>query len=94
MIRGRGDETAVVVGDFNLTPYSPYFAAFARASGLQPARGAALAASTWPGMLATWGLGIPIDHVFVSSNANVVAHEVGPDLGSDHLPVAVILALP
>lgn len=93
-IRSRSDETAIVVGDFNLTPYSPYFRAFAQASGLTPARGGVLAQSTWPAPIARSWLGIPIDHAFVGADVNVVAHEIGPDLESDHLPLGVILALP
>jgi endonuclease/exonuclease/phosphatase (EEP) superfamily protein YafD len=92
-IRRRRDETAIVVGDFNLTPWSPYFRAFAQASGLRPARSSAFAPSTWPTPVAGLQLGIAIDHAFVGADASLVAHEVGPDLGSDHLPVGVVLAL-
>jgi endonuclease/exonuclease/phosphatase (EEP) superfamily protein YafD len=92
-IRGRPDETAIVVGDFNLTPYSPYFRAFAESSGLRPVRGGTLPRSTWPSILAGFGLGIPIDHTFAAADTAVVTHEIGPDLGSDHLPVEVTFAL-
>ncbi len=92
-VRSHSGESAIVVGDFNLTPYSPYFQRFSAVSGLRPARGGALASSTWPGSLAAVWLGIPIDHTFVAPDVDVFAHGVGPNLGSDHLPVEVTLAL-
>jgi endonuclease/exonuclease/phosphatase (EEP) superfamily protein YafD len=36
-------------------------------------------------------LGLPIDHVLVTPHWAVVARQVGPQLGSDHLPVLVRL---
>lgn len=76
----------VIVGDFNATPWSSAFAApqrngFVRASGLSP---------TWP---AAWAglMGLPIDQVIVSRHWAVSDHAVGPDIGSDHLPVIVTL---
>ena len=38
-------------------------------------------------------MGIPIDHVLVTPQWLVVEREVGPNLGSDHLPVIVQIAL-
>ena len=78
---------AVVAGDLNATPWSSAFAGLAerglrRASGLLP---------TWPASLRGL-LGIPVDHVLVSRHWSVVRSEVGPDLGSDHLPLLVELA--
>ena len=91
-IRSRGDERAVAVGDFNLTPYSPHFPAFARRSGLQPALPGRFPQGSWPVLFGTAAFGIPIDHAFVPADAAVIAHEIGPDLGSDHLPVTLTLA--
>jgi endonuclease/exonuclease/phosphatase (EEP) superfamily protein YafD len=47
---------------------------------------------TW--QVGFWPLALPIDHVLVSRDACVVAHEIGPDVGSDHRPLAVTLRLP
>ena len=81
-----------MIGDFNLTPFSPYFRAFADASGLRPVRAGFWPKSTWPGMLASAWLGIPIDHAFIADDLKVVSHEIGPHLGSDHLPVLITVA--
>ena len=92
-VRGRPGEAAVVVGDFNLTPYSPYFATFSRESGLQAVQGRWLPQATWPVVLGMAWFGMPIDHSFVSPDLTVLAREIGPALGSDHLPVTLTLAL-
>lgn len=81
-------QPAIVAGDLNATPWSNAFSkldkvGLRRASGLAP---------TWPAVGLGW-MGIPIDHVLVTSQWLVVEREVGPNLGSDHLPVIVQIAL-
>jgi endonuclease/exonuclease/phosphatase (EEP) superfamily protein YafD len=79
----------ILAGDLNATPWSSAFSGLAQ-RGLRRASGLT---ATWPAALQGW-LGIPIDHVLVSRHWAVVANEVGPPLGSDHLPVLVGLTLP
>lgn len=79
----------LVVGDLNATPWSSAFSGLARA-GL---RRAGRLQPTWPSA-GRGVLGIPIDHVLASEGWRVRAADVGPDLGSDHLPVQVHLATP
>lgn len=86
------DSTPVVVGDFNLTPWSPYYARFAEASGLKPARNARRFDHTWPVTFDNAHLGIAIDHSFAHPSLRLVKRNIGPDLGSDHLPVTVTFA--
>lgn len=74
----------VIVGDFNMTPYSPYFKDILEVSGLQDAREGSQ--SSWPAFLPAF-LRIPIDHTLVSPDFAVVSRQVGKDIGSDHLPV-------
>jgi hypothetical protein len=38
--------------------------------------------------------GAPVDHILVSRNIEVKHFEVGPDIGSDHLPLIADLRLP
>lgn len=81
-------QPAIIAGDLNATPWSNAFSGigqtgFRRATGLVP---------TWPAAGGGW-LGIPIDHVLVTSHWSVVDRKVGPNLGSDHLPVMVRIGL-
>jgi endonuclease/exonuclease/phosphatase (EEP) superfamily protein YafD len=79
----------VVVGDLNATPWSYAFRALSqdakltdsmRGHGLQP---------SWPdhGFL----FSIPIDHVLHTEELTTRTREIGPDLGSDHRPLEVVL---
>lgn len=79
---------AIIAGDMNATPWSNAFSGLAQ-TGLRRATGLA---PTWPALLRGW-MGIPIDHVLVTSHWAVVGQEAGADLGSDHLPVLVRLKL-
>lgn len=81
----------LVVGDMNLTPFSPYFAALLRQSGgLIDARRPAGLHVTWPtGALPLW---IPIDHCLADPSAGVESVTAGPNVGSDHYPVEIQFA--
>jgi endonuclease/exonuclease/phosphatase (EEP) superfamily protein YafD len=81
-------QPAIIAGDLNATPWSNAFSGldrigFRRATGLAP---------TWPVAGRGW-LGIPIDHVLVTQHWSVVEGKVGPNIGSDHLPVIVRIGL-
>lgn len=76
----------VLAGDLNATPWSSAFSGLAQL-GLRRASGLA---ATWPAVL-QGVLGLPIDHVLVTQHWAVMARQVGPQLGSDHLPVLVRL---
>jgi endonuclease/exonuclease/phosphatase family metal-dependent hydrolase len=86
------DGPVVALGDLNLTPYSPEFAAFLRASGLRDAMHGARWRPTW--LAGFWPLALRIDHVLVSPDLCVEEAEVGPDIGSDHRPVIAHLSIP
>lgn len=84
--------STVVIGDMNLTPWSPNFAVFIDESGLRDARQRYGYHGTWP----TWlprSLRIPIDHTFVSEDMTVVDRQVGKKVGGDHLPVYIRLRI-
>jgi endonuclease/exonuclease/phosphatase (EEP) superfamily protein YafD len=79
----------VLIGDFNSAPWSPMQQAFRAASGLDN-RGHFL--PSWP----TWiwsPFRIPIDPVFTGGRATVSAMRLGPDAGSDHLPIEAEIAV-
>lgn len=83
---------AVLVGDLNLTPWSPAFSRLVDTSSL---RDSALGRGVVPTWLSSIPfIGLPIDHVLVSPDIGVRARRVGPDVGSDHFPVTAELVLP
>lgn len=84
--------TPIVVGDFNLTPWSPYFKRFLAVSGLRDARTPRRFDHTWPVTFNNAHLGLAIDHSLAHPSLRLVRRSVGPDLGSDHLPVTVTFA--
>jgi endonuclease/exonuclease/phosphatase (EEP) superfamily protein YafD len=90
-LAGVAREQAIVVGDLNITPFSPVFARF-QALGLRDAGLGQGWQPTWPASLGF--AGIPIDHVLVSPQIAVKAYSRLPAMGSDHFPIAVELRLP
>lgn len=88
----------ILVGDLNTSPWSANFAKLTAAQlrdsqlgqGLQP---------SWPVFMPSlhfnrpspllWPLRIPIDHVLISPGLAVWRRELGPFVGSDHLPVYI-----
>jgi len=84
-------EPLIVAGDFNLTPWSEYFSAALEESGLHDsARGFGLGRS-WPAQFAP--AGIRIDHCLLSRQWQSQRVDIGPSLGSDHLPLVADLVL-
>lgn len=88
----RQAQPTVVVGDLNATPWSPFFADLLRESDLRnTSQGRGLFGS-WPAWLPSGR--IPLDHCLVSPTIQVADKWLGPQIGSDHLPVVVELRLP
>jgi len=86
-----GDGPAAVLGDLNLTAYSPVFARFLESAGLRDASDEPRWSPTW--MAGFWPLALRIDHVLVTPDLCVERVEVGPSIGSDHRPVIARLRL-
>jgi endonuclease/exonuclease/phosphatase (EEP) superfamily protein YafD len=84
------DGPLIVAGDFNATPYSPYFREWLAASGLTDSRRGRTMSISWPTMLPL--AGIPIDHVAVNDGFTVLSHRRLPNFESDHYGVLVELA--
>ena len=81
----------IVAGDFNAAPGSDLLDGLVAGAGLTLADGGTLAVATRFAReyeLPSW-LGVAIDHVATRGPFRVLGREVGPDLGSDHLPVVV-----
>lgn len=84
-------QPTVLMGDFNLTPWSAAFQNILKRTALRDSATSRLLEATWP-VGALWG-GLIIDHVLISSELGIVASRVGEDIGSDHFPVIADLAL-
>jgi endonuclease/exonuclease/phosphatase (EEP) superfamily protein YafD len=80
----------IVIGDFNLSPYSPYFKRFLTQSTLHDALARHGLKYTWPASVPL--LGIPIDHCLTSSHWQAVNYRRLPAYGSDHYAIVVDLA--
>lgn len=80
----------ILIGDLNVTQWSPYFTAMKERGGLRAGRAGFGILPTWPTMLP--GLMIPIDHILVSQEVEVRELSVGDDIGSDHLPLFARIA--
>lgn len=81
----------LMLGDFNITPWSPHFRAFLDASGLHDCTLGHGLDPTWPSQVIA--LGIRIDHCFASPHWRSLDARVGPAVGSDHRPMLVELQL-
>jgi endonuclease/exonuclease/phosphatase (EEP) superfamily protein YafD len=86
------ERPVAVIGDFNVTPYSPSYVEFLEGTGLTDTRRGRTLSPSWPTYLPV--LGIPIDHCLVSRDVKIVAHRGLPRFGSDHYPILAELALP
>ena len=80
----------VVMGDLNMTSWSPIFRDLIRVSGLKDTRRGFGIHATFPTHLPFFL--IPIDHCLISGGLRTVSRSIGPYIGSDHYPVTVDLA--
>ena len=86
------DGPKLLVGDLNISMWSHVYRALEAETGLTNTRRGFGAIPTWPRQL-PFGR-IPIDHCLVSPHFAVLDTRRGPNIGSDHLPLIVELALP
>ncbi len=82
----------ILVGDLNATMWSRPYLALVRETGLVNARAGRGTKPTWPTSLPEF-MRIPIDHCLHSPETDVISFQIGEDIGSDHLPLIVDLAL-
>ena len=80
----------IVIGDFNATPWSYVFRDFSAETGLVNSQKGYGLAATWPTSPLTL---VPLDHMLHSDSLTTVERDVGPDLGSDHLPLTVEVSM-
>ena len=88
---GRSRPHTILAGDFNTSSWSPCFGNLMRATGTRDTRRGFGICPTFPATI--WPLQTPIDHCLVTPDISVLDRRVGPNIGSDHLPIIVDLRL-
>lgn len=81
----------LILGDFNVAMWSPYYRAFEQASGFSNCRRGFGVLPSWPSQLPALAR-IPIDQCLTRGSVQVERMALGPNIGSDHLPVLLTLA--
>jgi endonuclease/exonuclease/phosphatase (EEP) superfamily protein YafD len=89
LVRSYPADTTILTGDFNSTPWSFTRQEEDRKLGLIRRTKALF---SWPVNRHTLVPLFPIDHVYAGGAWATVSVQTGPNLGSDHLPVVVVLA--
>ena len=80
-------QPAVLAGDFNALPWSGVLDELSEAVGATGAQ--------WIGTFPAWSpVKLPIDQVRVSGGLQIVSLKTGPFVGSIHLPLVAVIALP
>ncbi len=91
-------DPVILLGDLNITMWSPYYQDLIRTTGLKNARQGFGIHPSWPTNTHHYGLQnipqmlirplqIPIDHCLVSPDITVTGIHTGTKTGSDHLPL-------
>jgi endonuclease/exonuclease/phosphatase (EEP) superfamily protein YafD len=84
---GKANGEVLLLGDLNLTPWSPHFSDLLESAQLRDSRCGFGVQNSWPSRL--FLLRIPIDHCLSSSGIAIHNRSIGPNLSSDHFPVVV-----
>lgn len=82
------DNRSVIVGDFNATPWSPIFRAM-ETNHLRRANCGAPWRPSWRSQNPLFGL--TLDQAWLGPDLGVVSCDLGPDIGSDHRPLVVVI---
>lgn len=78
----------VLVGDFNMTSWSPAFAAVATTAKMEDSRQGIGLHTTWPSRLPAF-LRIPIDHALVNEQVEVMDRSILKSTTSDHMGISL-----
>lgn len=85
------EKPTVLIGDLNVTPWSPYFEEIIVGADLTDARIGQGALQTWPTFNPL--LWIPIDHCLVSKQVQLHGFYTAPSVNSDHFPILCRISL-
>ncbi len=90
-IRDWPQSPLILLGDLNTTPWNMHYKNLIKISGLIDSSKGWGIQPTWP--IFSPLLEIPLDHLLHTKDLSIVRREIGPDVGSDHYPLIVDLAL-
>lgn len=82
----------ILIGDMNITMWSPYFVDLVNDSGLKDVRKGRGLYPSWISFFPT-PFRIPIDHCLVSEDIEIENVSLGDSTGSDHFPLVVSMQL-
>ena len=82
----------IIVGDLNTTMWSPSHRSLCDDLSLTNTRRGFGILPSWPARLPSL-MRIPIDHCLISDGITVLDCRLGPNIGSDHLPLIIDLAV-
>jgi endonuclease/exonuclease/phosphatase (EEP) superfamily protein YafD len=85
------EKPTILIGDLNVTPWSPYFDQLLHDAELTDARIGQGVTQTWPTHFPP--LWIPIDHCLVSKGVQVHGFWAAPSVESDHFPIVCRVSL-
>lgn len=81
----QAEASTLVMGDFNCTPWSPFFRDLIAETGMTDTGRKRGFQSTWRRHHPAFS--IPIDHVLHGDGLICLERSIGPNLGSDHSPI-------
>lgn len=87
MVSKDDSENIIMIGDWNITPYSPFFKAALKTSGLQKESSSFIPLPTWPAYTIPWLTQLPIDHILNSQSLRLIKERKGRAMQSDHYPI-------
>ena len=98
--RSRWNRHLLVVGDLNTAPWTPELVTLMQKTGLRDSQLGFGIQPSWPAIFPgfkggesvpfwMFPLGLPIDHILVSSRLDIVSRQAIAFVGSDHLPIVL-----
>ena len=95
-LKAQGDAETIVIGDWNLSPWSAYFSNLFGKLNLGTAFPDGFPQTTrfFFDYRLHWILGAVVDHVAITPGLRFSGVKLGPDIGSDHLPLIADIVLP
>ncbi len=88
--RPRFSDNLIIVGDFNTSSFSNHFNQLIK-KDLKDSRLGFGLLPTWPASLKVFQT--TLDHILISDHLKVIERNTGPDIGSDHLPINLIIGV-